>query len=258
LNDRFDSVFLAAAIACQIVCGLSGSSTDRHGTGRPDRATDQRTTDVHPSFLGLAVRICNQKDAQIRWGSGTIIENTGERAYVLTVKHLIEDKAGHDQWGRVTVHKVDGETFPASLVHMSAVEDLCLLSIPAPSDPEGVDLAPTLAQRGELIGFEADGKIHKHVGTVLGRHGRAASYRFHIEHGDSGGGMFDPQGRLAGIGTHYFRDEAGQPSRIVIVDAIREFLAEPACFQLLRRLRGQILQQRLSTIDNSTASTQKM
>jgi hypothetical protein len=63
--------------------------------------------------------------------------------------------------------------------------------------------------------------------------------------------MFDPQGRLAGIGTHYFRDEAGQPSRIVIVDAIREFLAEPACFQLLPRLRGQILEQGLTTIGNS-------
>ena len=63
--------------------------------------------------------------------------------------------------------------------------------------------------------------------------------------------MFDPQGRLAGIGTHYFRDEDGQPSRIVIVDAIREFLAEPACFRLLGRLRGQILQQGLTIIDNS-------
>jgi S1-C subfamily serine protease len=175
-----------------------------------------------------------------RYGSGTIIENTGERAYVLTAKHLIEDEARRAKWGQVTVHKVDGESFPASLVHKSSVEDLCLLSIPAPRDPDGVDLAPTLAQRGELIGFEADGKLHKHFGPVLGRHGRAASYRFHIEHGDSGGGMFDPQGRLAGVGTHFFADEPGQPSRIVSVDAIREFLAEPACFRLLRRLRGQI------------------
>jgi S1-C subfamily serine protease len=189
--------------------------------------------------------------AHIRYGSGTIIENTGERAYVLTAKHLIEDAAGQPERGRITVHKVDGESFQASLVHMSAVEDLCLLSIPAPSDPDGVDLAPSLAQRGELIGFEAEGKIHKHTGPVLGRYGRAASYRFHIEHGDSGAGMFDPEGRLAGVGTHFFRDEPGQPSRIVSVDAIREFLAERACFRLLRRLRGQIVQQGLTISDSN-------
>jgi hypothetical protein len=37
----------------------------------------------------------------------------------------------------------------------------------------------------------------------------------------------------------------------VSVDAIREFLAEPACFRLLRRLRGQILPQGLTMFDNS-------
>ena len=134
-------------------------------------------------------------------GSGTLIDVTpsGERGLILTCAHLFAEGTG-----RVVVQFPGGQTHGALLVGIDKSADLAAIEIAKPSEqvaPVDSKFTPSGALRA--CGFGPSGEYRCVEGQVIGysegQGQQSVRMTGAVRSGDSGGGVFDRQGRLTAV-----------------------------------------------------------
>ena len=146
-------------------------------------------------------RIQNQLRGASNFGSGTLINKStdGSEGLILTCAHLFQEGVGE-----VVVAFADGQTHGAKLLQVDAQADLAALAIANPR-VEPVQISPRVAQHEELFacGYGPRGVFRCAVGPVVGQAAGQGQLSLMIgdpvRSGDSGGGVFDRQGRLVAV-----------------------------------------------------------
>lgn len=140
-------------------------------------------------------------DGTANVGSGTLIDVTanGERGLVLTCAHLFAEGTG-----RVVVEFADGQTHGALVVAVDRDADLAALEIAKPQAAAATlreSFEPTGGVRA--CGFGPSGEYRCIEGQMLGYSEAAGRQSLRmsgaVRSGDSGGGVFDEQGRLTAV-----------------------------------------------------------
>lgn len=140
-------------------------------------------------------------DGSTNFGSGTLIDVTADnsRGLVLSCAHLFTEGQG-----RVVVAFADGRSHGANVLAIDSDADLSALEIGNPREiaaPIGTDVdgAATLT----ACGFGPNGQFRCVAGRIVGVSQGAGQVSLRIagavRSGDSGGGVFDPSGRLVGV-----------------------------------------------------------
>jgi hypothetical protein len=146
-------------------------------------------------------RIQNYLPGAANVGSGTLIDVTADRTrgLVLSCAHLFTEGQG-----RIVVEFPDGRRHGANLVAIDRHADLSALEIAEPpiapaSIGTGVDRDATLT----ACGFGPSGAYRCVAGQIVGTSASTGQENLQIagavRSGDSGGGVFDPSGRLVGV-----------------------------------------------------------
>jgi len=140
-----------------------------------------------------SVLVTNRVGDTTSHASGTLLGGDGETAYVLSVRHLLDRGVG-----TLVVRRRDGHGYRAKLWAQDTQADLSLLGVHDTGDIPKVDLAPSPPSAGIMAGF--GGGYRAEGGRYAGRTTEGdVMYTFAPVEGDSGGGLFTPQGRLAGV-----------------------------------------------------------
>ena len=140
-----------------------------------------------------SVRVMNQVGGSTTHASGTILGGDGDTGFVLTVRHLLDPGVG-----RLVVMRRDGHGYRAKLWATDEAADLSLLGIRDTGDLPAVRLADGQPARAVLAGFGKGFRSEEGRFTGTSTEGDGF-YTFHPTEGDSGGGVFTPEGRLAGV-----------------------------------------------------------
>jgi len=146
-------------------------------------------------------RVHNQLGAVANVGSGTLVDKTedGSQGLVLTCWHLFREGNG-----KIVVEFGNGQTHGARIVAHDEKADLAALVISKPW-PEPVQVGFVLDQNARLsaCGFGSSGRYRCAHGIVIGEsHGEGQQSLLvsdAVRSGDSGGGVFDEQGRLVAV-----------------------------------------------------------
>jgi hypothetical protein len=158
-------------------------------------------------------------------GSGTLVDVDGQQGLVVTCAHLF--RAGV---GAVVVTFPGGTSSSGRVAKLDAASDLAAIVIAAPPIAP-VELASQHPQRGDLLvscGYGGDGRLWcnrgqalGYVSTVGGLGRETLELSGSARQGDSGGPVFDRQGRLAAVlfGTN------GRVVDATFCGRVREFLA---------------------------------
>jgi len=146
-------------------------------------------------------RVHNRLDGSSNIGSGTLIDRTSDsrEGLVLTCAHLF-----HEGVGDIVVTFSDGRTHGAKLIHVDRQADLAALAIANPkAKPAKVSLV--VSQQGRLFacGYGPRGVYRCAVGPRIGQASGTGQLSLmiadRVRSGDSGGGVFDEQGRLVAV-----------------------------------------------------------
>jgi S1-C subfamily serine protease len=149
-------------------------------------------------------------------GSGYVVDGSG---YVLTAAHV-----GVTKGNTVSARAANGRVYTGAVVAVLPTNDIALIKIRGFNGKAVTPAAPGCVARGDLV-FTL-GKPHSQgdlarVGTLESRHfGRAVSYgkfgypdalvlRMGTKKGESGGPLFDGNGRLIGMVVSTLSDSAG-------------------------------------------------
>jgi len=167
----------------------------------------------------VSVRIENRIGAVASVGSGTIVAGNGTHALVVTCRHLFRDGRG-----KLSVERPNHKAYEARLIGISRRADVAALEI---ADP-GVGAIPIASRQpaaATLIGWGGTRRPWKHRGELVDQADDSVFYTFQPLDGDSGGGVFDDSGALAGVvwGTD------GQEGAAVSLAELRYALASPLC-----------------------------
>lgn len=173
----------------------------------------------------VAVRVVNQRGPIADIGSGTLVAGDGQTALVITCRHIFAEGRGV-----LTVERTNHTRYPAKLLGLSRVNDISALEIPDPGVAP-LRIASQQPRAATLIGWGSTQRAWKHRGTLTEIAGRTAFYSFTPEEGDSGGGVFDDHGALAGVvwGTD------GSTGATVPLSDLRAALDGPACSKYFRQ-----------------------
>lgn len=177
----------------------------RPGQGMPD---DQQA-EILRRFFGMPMMPSPQQQKHTSLGSGFIISNDG---YILTNNHVV------DHADKVTVRLQDRRTLTATVVGTDPTYDIALLKVdaggnlPAVSigDSRGLKAGQWVLAIGSPFGFDytVTQGIVSAVGRNLGQ--RDQPYTSFIQtdvpinRGNSGGPLFDLQGRVVGINSQIY------------------------------------------------------
>jgi serine protease Do len=177
----------------------------RPGQGMPD---DQQA-EILRRFFGMPMMPSPQQQKHTSLGSGFIISNDG---YILTNNHVV------DHADKVTVRLQDRRTLTAKVVGTDPTYDIALLKVdaggnlPAVSigDSRGLKPGQWVLAIGSPFGFDytVTQGIVSAVGRNLGQ--RDQPYTSFIQtdvpinRGNSGGPLFDLQGRVVGINSQIY------------------------------------------------------
>lgn len=195
---------------------------------RPGGAPGNRT----PRFPSLqrvraaTCRILHETSHGRSWGSGTLVNTENAGTIVLTCAHLFRDGAG-----KTRVWFTGGGAHSATLIDLDTNHDLAALKIDLKRDEHlpstsAVDIADHAPPAGVLVhgcGFGKAGRFRCQSGTVLGyarsQHAQHADTLLYVgaaRQGDSGGGVFDQQGKLVAVvwGTDERRTMATAVSQV--------------------------------------------
>jgi hypothetical protein len=134
-------------------------------------------------------------------GSGTLIDVTADRRHglVLSCAHLFTEGTG-----RVIVEFPNGQTHGAKVLAVDRQADLSALEIATPADA-AAQVAIDVAQGAVLTacGYGPTGQFRCISGPTIGTAASAGQESVQISgavrSGDSGGGVFDAQGRLVAV-----------------------------------------------------------
>jgi len=157
------------------------------------------SAEPHPAV----VRVVNDLPSARCYGSGTLVEKSGEHALILTCAHLFREKTGD-----VRVVFADGTTLTAEVLAVDPLWDLAALRIARPP-AEPVAIAQQFARPGEAVsscGFGPDGRYARNRGRALGYVRTAHGATFETleltgsaRDGDSGGPVFNQRGELVAV-----------------------------------------------------------
>ena len=151
-----------------------------------------------------------QSFRQSALGSGIVVKRTGERVYVLTNNHVVENASD------ISVRLTDQRVFKATVVGMDPRKDIALVSFTTNENVAVADLGDSNAlQVGDLVlavgnplGFEST--VTMGMVSALGRRGpqgEASSYTDYIQtdaainQGNSGGALVNIDGQVIGMNT---------------------------------------------------------
>lgn len=152
-------------------------------------------------------RVHNQLGGVVNVGSGTLVDKTddGREGLVLTCWHLFREGTG-----QVVVEFADGRTHGARVVALDENADLAALAIANPKmEPVSVNLGSdsrfqkNVTRRLAACGFGQTGQMRCAVGENIGASQAPGQMNLLIDNpvrsGDSGGGVFDAEGRLVAV-----------------------------------------------------------
>ena len=146
-------------------------------------------------------RVTNRLDGTSNVGSGTLIDKTddGREGLVLTCAHLFREGTGE-----IFLSFADGKTHRAKLIDLDPQADLAAIAIANPTGkPADVVLEMSDQTRLYACGYGPRGVYRCAVGLPVGQAASAGQRSLLIgdavRSGDSGGGVFDQQGRLVAV-----------------------------------------------------------
>jgi len=146
-------------------------------------------------------RIHNRLNGSSSIGSGTLIDRTsdGREGLILTCAHLF-----HEGVGDVVVTFADGRTHGAKLVHADYQADLAALAIANPRvEPAQISFSVTQQENLFACGYGPQGVFRCATGPPVGQAAGQGQLSLligdRVRSGDSGGGVFDSQGRLVAV-----------------------------------------------------------
>jgi len=146
-------------------------------------------------------RIHNRLNGSSNIGSGTLVDRTsdGREGLILTCAHLFDEGVGN-----IVVTFSDGRTHGAKLIHTDRQADLAALAIANPrAKPAKISLAVSQQSRLFACGYGPRGVYRCAVGPGIGQAAGTGQLSLKIANrvrsGDSGGGVFDEQGRLVAV-----------------------------------------------------------
>lgn len=149
----------------------------------------------------VVCRVSNDVSGAKNLGSGTLIDKTedGREGLVLTCAHLFREGVGE-----VVVAFSNGRRHLARIVDIDHEADLAALSIAKPAgEPAGVALNTRAQSSLHACGYGPDGVYRCAVGSRVGEAASAGRMSLllddSVRSGDSGGGVFDEQGRLVAV-----------------------------------------------------------
>jgi serine protease Do len=167
----------------------------------------------------------NQDETMTALGSGFIIDPSG---YIVTNNHVVENAT------EVTVRLGDDSVYPAEVVGVDPQTDVALLKIKADRDLPSVTLGDSdKAEVGDWVmavgnPFGLGGSVTAGIISARGRDIDAGPYDdflqidASINHGNSGGPLFDMDGNVIGVNTAIYSPNGGSvgigfaiPSNIV-------------------------------------------
>jgi serine/threonine protein kinase/S1-C subfamily serine protease len=252
------------ALAILAAAALTGISAILWAPGEPPRQSKEapRTRKLEELFVDLSPAVPVVEAVGLGTGSGFLLKH-GDRYLVVTNRHVIENARdgvvvhflvgdGRGEEGRVTVAK---EQTSVVAIHRSA--DLAVVDLtPAASLIERLKIAPVrLAERGHrpqvgehvfTIGHPGGGPeglltsmLGEGIVSAVGRKGdkgdeaRYLQVTVPLNPGNSGGPLFDDQGRVVGVSTFTFRgsesgDDALEALNFALEgDFVHEVVAEP-------------------------------
>jgi hypothetical protein len=184
------------------------------------------------------VQIKNHLRGSANVGSGTIVKVDGERALVISCRHLFGDNG--KLVGNIEIVRQKGDKYEGRLLGVHPSYDLSAIEIADPGDVKDLVIAPEQPEKAVMGGY-AGGSLRGDIreGNMLAYTEDRADvfYSFVPEQGDSGGGMFDSRERFAGVvwGTNS-RQRRGIAVSLM---ATKEFLASPVCKIFGRRKQPQ-------------------
>ncbi|MCG8450305.1 MAG: serine protease, partial [Pirellulales bacterium] len=146
-------------------------------------------------------RVYNSQGGSSDVGSGTLIDKTadGREGMILTCAHLFREGIG-----KIIVEYPNGKSHGAKLIDVDHQADLAALAIANPSE-QPVPVARTFSTTAKLhaCGYGPRGAYRCAVGPVIGNATDSGQISLMIgdpvRSGDSGGGVFDDQGRLVAV-----------------------------------------------------------
>ncbi len=195
------------AVVNVMVAGKGGADPEHGIQGLPDGAPMQEFFRRHFQHPGQG----GQRPTQ-GVGSGFLVDADG---HIVTNNHVVE---GADEV-RVTLH--DGAKFKARVIGRDDKTDLALIKIDAGRPLPYVDLGQgTRARVGDWVlavgnPFGLGGSVSAGIVSAEGRDINAGPYDDYIQvdapinRGNSGGPLFDAQGRLLGVNTAIYSPTGG-------------------------------------------------
>ncbi|WEN13988.1 Do family serine endopeptidase [Rhodanobacter sp. AS-Z3] len=187
--------------------GESSPGSRRMMPGQPPSNDPQ--AEIFRRFFGMPMMPSPQQQKHTSLGSGFIISHDG---YILTNNHVV------DHADQVTVRLQDRRTLTAKVVGTDPTYDIALLKVDAGSDLPAVDLGDSRNLKpgqwvlaiGSPFGFDytVTQGIVSAVGRNLGQ--RDQPYTSFIQtdvpinRGNSGGPLFDLQGRVVGVNSQIY------------------------------------------------------
>lgn len=185
--------------------GRRARGQTRPGQGMPD---DQQA-EILRRFFGMPMMPSPQQQKHTSLGSGFIISNDG---YILTNNHVV------DHADKVTVRLQDRRTLTATVIGTDPTYDIALLKVDAGGTLPAVSIGDSRSLKpgqwvlaiGSPFGFDytVTQGIVSAVGRNLGQ--RDQPYTSFIQtdvpinRGNSGGPLFDLQGRVVGINSQIY------------------------------------------------------
>ena len=146
-------------------------------------------------------RVSNQLGNTSNLGSGTLIDKTGDghEGLILTCAHLFSEGTGE-----ILVKFADGKTHCASLIDLDKQADLAALAIAYPTGrPAEVVWGMSAHAKLQACGYGSHGVYRCAIGRQVGEAASAGQMSLligdSVRSGDSGGGVFDEQGRLVAV-----------------------------------------------------------
>ena len=151
-------------------------------------------------------------------GSGYVVDATG---YVMSAAHV-----GLTKGNSVSARAANGRVYSGSVIAILPANDISIIKLKGFSGKAAVPAAPGCVSRGDLVYTlgkpHAQGDLAR-VGALESRHfGRAVAYgkfgypdalvlRMSTQKGESGGPLFDGNGKLVGMVVSTLSDAAGNP-----------------------------------------------